>query len=141
MTALDAEDQQREIRRLEQRELMQRRLTESALVEVASVLNPRVATPVRESVLLSAVGAVGDALGVEIRPPLRSENPDRIRDPIEAIARASRVQHRRVLLREAWWKSDCGPLVGYLKETESPVALLSPRAGGCEIVDPPTHQK
>jgi ABC-type multidrug transport system fused ATPase/permease subunit len=49
MAALDAEDQQREIRRLEQRKLMQRRLTESALVEVASVLNPRIATPVRES--------------------------------------------------------------------------------------------
>ncbi len=85
--------------------------------------------------------AVGDALGIEIRPPLRSENLDRVKDPLEAITRASRVRHRRVLLRGAWWKSDCGPLVGYLKEKHSPVALLRARGSGYEIVDPETRQK
>lgn len=140
LAALDAEDQRTEILRLEQRGLMQQRLAESALESVKSVLDPQTTLPARETALLSAVAAVGDALGIEIRPPMRSENPRRTRDPIEAITRASRVRHRRVLLRGSWWKHDCGPLLAYLSERQAPVALL--RSGsGYQIVDPETRQK
>lgn len=138
---LDVEDQQEEILRLEQRRLMQQRLTQSALETMAAVLDPQTTLPVRETVLLSAVAMVGNALGIEIRPPLRSEDQDRMKDPLEAITRASRVRQRRVLLREYWWKSDCGPLVGYLNEKRSPVALLRVRGSGYEIVNPETRQR
>ncbi len=63
-----------------------------------------------------------------------------MKDPIEAIARASRVRHRRVLLRGRWWKSDCGPLIAYQKEGHSPVALLSDGSAGYQIVDPETRR-
>src|SRR5213593_4862263 len=94
---LDAEDHRTEILRLEHRGRMQQRLFESALESVKSVLDPQTTLPARETALLCAVAAVGDDLGIEIHPPLRSENARRARDPIESIARASRVRHRRVL--------------------------------------------
>jgi ATP-binding cassette subfamily C protein len=106
-----------------------------------SVLNPRTTLPVRETALLSAAAAVGEALGVEIRAPLRSEDPDRLKDPLDAIARASRVRRRRIVLRGAWWKSDCGPLIGYLKDGGDPVALLRAGGRGYDIVDPVTKRR
>jgi ATP-binding cassette subfamily C protein len=141
LAMLDAEDKQKELLRLEDRGHMQQRLAGAALDMVASALDPQTTPPARETPLLSAVAAVGDALGIEIRPPLRSENLDRVRDPLEAITRASRVRQRRVLLRGAWWKSDCGPLVGYLREKHSPVALLYVRGSRYEMLVPETRQK
>jgi ATP-binding cassette subfamily C protein len=141
LVMLDTEDKQKEIERLQERRAMQQQLTRAAIESMVSVLKPRTTTPVRETSLLSAVATVGEALGIEIRPPLRSENLDRVRDPLEAIMRASRVQHRPVLLRGAWWKNDCGPLVGSWKSTRSPVALLNVRGVGYEIVDPQTSQR
>jgi ATP-binding cassette subfamily C protein len=138
---LDAHDKQDEILRLEQRAVLQQRLTGSALQTAASVLGPQVDFPIRENPLLTAMSAVGGALGFEIRPPLRSEDPNRVKDPLEAIARASHVRHRKVLLRGVWWKTDCGPLVGYLKENRSPVALLNRQSSGYQILDPETRRK
>jgi NHLM bacteriocin system ABC transporter ATP-binding protein len=141
LAELDAEDRQDQILRLEQRAILQQRLTTAALQTAAAVLEPRTDFPIRDNPLLTAMSAVGDVLGVAIRPPLRSENLGRVKDPAEAIARASRVRHRKVLLRGSWWKTDCGPLVGYLKEGHAPVALLSRRGSGYEILDPETRRK
>ena len=104
LESLDASEREAEVRRLEQRGVLQAQLRESALDEMASVLNPRTLLPHRDTDLLTAVTAVGDALGIEIHPPATSENLKRVKDPVDAIARASRVRHRRVLLR--------GPVVG-----------------------------
>lgn len=141
LASLDAEDKQDELLRLEQRAILQQRLTGTALQTAAAVLDPRADFPIRENPLLTAMSAVGHGLGLEIRPPLRSENLNRLKDPLQAIARASRIRHREVLLRGEWWKTDCGPLVGYLKENHSPVALLNRRGSGYEILDPETRRK
>lgn len=141
LESLDASLRDREIRRLEQRGVMQAKLRETALDEMAAVLNPRTVLPHRDTALLSTVAAVGDALGIEIRPPATSENLKRVKDPLDAIARASRVRHRRVLLRGRWWNNDCGPLVGYLSDGHRPVALLRTRTAHYEIVDPETRKR
>lgn len=141
LLALDEEDTKREFSRLEERNRAQQRLAAAAFDSIGSVLDPKKTFPARESALLSVAAAVGEAIGVEIHPPLRSEKLERVKDPIEAIARASRVRHRRVLLRALWWKSDCGPLIGFLKKTEAPVALLRTRGGGYEIVNPETRAR
>ncbi len=141
LESLDASEREAEVRRLEQRGVLQAQLRESALDEMASVLNPRTLLPHRDSDLLTAVTAVGDALGIEIHPPATSENLKRVKDPLDAIARASRVRHRRVLLRGRWWENDCGPLVGYLADGHRPVALLRTRSSHYEIVDPETRKR
>lgn len=86
--------------------------------------------------LLLAVGAVGRAMGIEIRPPARSEDPTRVKDPLEAIVRASRIRTRRVILRGAWWQFDSGAILAYTAQDERPLALLPVAGNHYEIFDP-----
>jgi hypothetical protein len=40
------------------------------------------------------------------------------------ITKASKNRKRKVTLTEKWWQKDSGPLLGYLKNGDSPVALI-----------------
>lgn len=79
-------------------------------------------------------------MGVNIRPPAKSEDLQRIKEPLTAIARASRLQIRQVLLRDNWWQQDCGPLVAHLQEDERPVALLPVSATRYQLFDPKANR-
>ena len=115
-----------EQQRFQDKERLNRQVTATALEELASVLYPKEAEFLPEGTdLLIAAGAVGRALGITVRPPAKSENLDRVKNPLEAIARASRFRMRRVLLSADWWQKDCGPLLAYMGEENRPVALLS----------------
>ncbi len=107
-------------------------MTEKALRELASILNPTNHIPQGETPLLIAVGAVGKALGINIRPDAKSENSR----TLEGIARASGFRTRRVTLTPNWWKTDCGSLLAFTKEENQPVALLRVKATKYEILDP-----
>ena len=86
--------------------------------------------------LLVAARAVGEALGVSIRPPAASEASRPSREPLEAMARASHLRLRRVLLTDSWWKHDCGPLLAYTRADHHPVALLPVSARRYDLFDP-----
>lgn len=81
----------------------------------------------RFEALFSACGTVASAARVTLVRPLgtgRKGGPE----GVIAIARASRLRIRRVLLQDGWSKRDNGPLIGFRQDGE-PVALL-PRPGG-----------
>jgi ATP-binding cassette subfamily C protein len=83
--------------------------------------------------LLAACQSVGGALGLSITaPPTAAQHQ---RDPISAIARASRVRVRRVALRGSWWRGDNGPLVSFTEADKRPVALLPDSARRYQIYD------
>jgi ABC-type bacteriocin/lantibiotic exporter with double-glycine peptidase domain len=86
--------------------------------------------------LLVAARAVGDALGVTVHPAAPSENPATLREPLEAIARASHLHLRRVRLSNDWWRHDSGPLLAYTREDHRPVALLPTAATRYVLFDP-----
>ncbi len=126
-----------EQQRFQERERINRQATATALGELVSVLQPQADEFLQEGTdLLIAAGAVGRALGITIRPPAKSENLDRVKNPLEAIARASQLRLRRVMLSDRWWQKDCGPLLAYSGEDNQPVALLPSPAGRYEIFDP-----
>ncbi|MEH1961186.1 MAG: NHLP bacteriocin export ABC transporter permease/ATPase subunit [Nostoc sp.] len=134
---LDEQEAQAELTRLRDRQRLNRQVTAEALGELASTLSSQDGDFFLEGTpLLVAAGAVGRAMGVKIQPPARSENLKRIKEPLEAIARASRIRMRRVLLRDNWWEKDSGPLVAYTHEDNRPVALLPVSANHYEIFDP-----
>ena len=129
-----------ELKRLEAQESLNRRVTATALSELASpLITDSANTFTSGTLLLVAAGAVGRALGVTIRPPSASEDPHRVKEPLEAIARSSRLRLRQVLLRGNWWAKDCGPLVAYKKE--QPVALLPVGSDRYELLDPVTETR
>ncbi len=133
----DRREMESELQRLRDRQRLNRQVTAEALGELASTLNYKDGDFFLEGTpLLIAAGAVGRAMGVQIRPPARSENLKRVKEPFSAIVRASRIRMRRVLLRDNWWEKDCGPLVAYTQHDNLPVTLLPVSATRYEIFDP-----
>jgi NHLM bacteriocin system ABC transporter ATP-binding protein len=131
--------------RLERKVDLDRRTLGSAYSRLASVLT---GLPHREmepdeisEPLLAACRLVGQPLGIAFRPPLDMAGGGRKRDQLAAICSASRVRHRRVILRDDWWRHDNGPLVAFRsldkqQEQRSAVALLPTSPRSYELVDP-----
>jgi ATP-binding cassette subfamily C protein len=134
---LDRQETETEVQRLRDRQRLNRQVTAEALGELASTLNYQDGDFFLEGTpLLVAAGAVGRAIGVKISPPARSENLKRLKEPLEAIVRASHLRMRRVLLRDNWWQKDGGALVAYTREDNRPMALLPISVDRYEIFDP-----
>jgi NHLM bacteriocin system ABC transporter ATP-binding protein len=88
-----------------------------------------------EHALLAACQLVGEALAVTVRAPAAHQGAPVPRDPLTPILRASRLRARKVALRDDWWRSDAGPLLGAIAEDDRPVALL-PGRDGYRVHDP-----
>lgn len=134
---LDQQIEEEELAHLQQRHTLNRQVIEEAVRNLASPLNPQAEdSNLSGTALLIAAGAVGRVLGVEIHPPLQSENLQRVKDPLEAIARSSQLRMRSVILRGNWWQQDCGPMVAYTQPDRQPVALLPTARNSYEILYP-----
>jgi NHLM bacteriocin system ABC transporter ATP-binding protein len=135
-----------EVERLREMERLQAKRTSEALRSLAAALDPKSALEAKRAdledagdPLLVAMRAVGDSLGVQIRPAPASEGNNSY-DPIEAIARASRIRTRRVVLAGKWWKRDCGSLLGFTLEDRKPLALIRERSHYV-VFDPADHSR
>lgn len=127
-----------ELARLSNLDNLNQQVIAEALSELSSPLSKTKKTPIiGQTPLLACAGAVGRALGVKINPPALGENLERLQEPLEAIARSSRMRIRQVLLRDNWWQKDCGPLVGYIygEQTKYPVALLPKNSQSYQMYD------
>ncbi|AWW43505.1 NHLP bacteriocin export ABC transporter permease/ATPase subunit [Streptomyces cadmiisoli] len=71
----------------------------------------------------AACRVVAQALGIE-HVPSRGTAPMTKVGPIEQWAVQARLRTRVVGLKDAWWQTNIGPLVGHLKRSGAPVALL-----------------
>ncbi|WP_445638670.1 NHLP bacteriocin export ABC transporter permease/ATPase subunit [Nostoc sp. DSM 114161] len=134
---LQQQEMDAELLRFQARERLESQVMQETLAELASVLpqpksnkltNIGFSTSLDatdpDQALLIAAGAVGRALGIKICPPAASEDLSRVQDPVEAIARASRIRVRRVQLRDNWWQKDCGAMLAFTLADKLPVALL-----------------
>ncbi|MDF5709613.1 MAG: NHLP bacteriocin export ABC transporter permease/ATPase subunit [Nostoc sp. S4] len=130
-----------EFRQFQQREQFNQQVIENALSDLATVLlpQPEVAFFEQGPPLLVALGAVGRALGIEIRPP--ADDFGTIKDPVAAIARASQIRIRRVTLAADWWRQDQGPMLTYTELENRPVALLPTDNRDYVIFDPVTRTR
>ena len=135
-------ERSQELQRIQSRKQLDFQITNTALQKLASPLmfsNTKLVE--EEAPLLAAAGAVGRALGVSINPPAQSEDLQRLKEPLEAIARASRLRMRQVILSDKWWKQDCGPMVGYTQAEHRPVALLQVSPTRYELLDPASQTR
>jgi NHLM bacteriocin system ABC transporter ATP-binding protein len=139
LTATAEERLRAERERHAARDQADRSQREAAFGRLAHVAAPRAsgrwAAVEGSDPLLAACRLVGEALDIPIKSPRRAAGAVAGDAPLQAIARASSAQTRRVALRGAWWKSESGPLVGYRELDQRPVALL-PEAGGYQLYDP-----
>lgn len=132
-----------DFQQFQQLEQLNRQVTENALTSLASTFNRQrqQAHFEEQTPLLIAAGAVGRALGINIVPPVRSASFLR-RDPVEAIAIASQIRTRRVLLVGKWWQQEHGALLAFTQD-KKPVALLIDRSKGYRyfLFDPERRTK
>lgn len=113
-----------ELHRFQEQERLNQQVLYSAMSDLISPLqvNP-VDTPQDGSPLLVAAGAVAHAMGITLCPPAASEDITLLKNPLDAIARASKFRTRIVQLVGEWWKQERGPLLAYTLEGR-PIALL-----------------
>ncbi len=139
---LEQQENENQFSQFQERQRLNQRSIRGAIGDLVSILKPKQGQLLPEGTpLLIAAGAVGRAMGIEIRPPAPSEDMKRIKNPLDAIARASRICTRRVLLNDGWWRTDCGPILAYREADNSPVALLPAGRGKYEIFDPLQHKR
>ncbi len=139
MTANLADAAAAESDRLARREEAERRLTRATLSQFAGVAGGGAAdgaAAADEDPLLAACRLVGGRLGVAIQAPPGAGERGRRSDPVSAIARASRVRVRRVMLSGDWWRQDNGPLLAFRAEDDRPVALLPASPSRYDLIDP-----
>lgn len=140
---LETQELEANYHRFKARNQQNRDLLNSALEDLVSVLHKPeegVSVEVKGDALLAASGAVGRVAGIVIRPPSQSEDLKRLKDPLAAIARASQMRIRQVLLESGWWKRESGAMLAYYQEDNSPVALL-PQGQSYILFDPKKNTK
>ncbi len=84
---------------------------------------------------------VGENLGIKIKEPLAETEENRFYSYIYMITKASKIRLRKVTLDDKWWQKDSGPLLGFLKNNDSPVALIPSSLRSYNIIDPATDKK
>lgn len=90
-----------------------------------------------EDPLLAAAELVVAALGQPApAPPPAHPGEQSDRERVEAFAHANGMRAGDARLTGSWWREDCGPLLGRLRDDGRPVALLPRRPGTYELVDP-----
>ncbi len=85
--------------------------------------------------LLAACQLIGRASGLVIRKPI-SMGEHSLTDPVTAISDASRCRNRKLFLRDEWYHTDSGAILGFLAEDNAPVAILPAGSGRYDLVDP-----
>src|SRR5262245_47109483 len=136
--------------RLRQKAAADRRAFGNALASLAETIDVdggRVTRPRTTSTADSDAGAthdllfdacqrIGTSLAIEIRPAPRDQAGNRGCDPLNAIAQASRVRTRQVLLRDTWWQRDGGAFLAHRESDHQPVALIPEGPRAYKLFDP-----
>ncbi len=92
--------------------------------------------------LYASCQLIGDELGFQFEAPkfLESYEKNTI-NQLNAIAQASNVRVRKIILRDTWWKEENGHLLAFLKEEKTPVALLQKTSTSYVLKDPVTGEE
>ena len=95
----------------------------------------------RDDPLFAACQIVGRAMEVPMQAPPRNRPGRQASDPVSAIAQASRIRVRQVMLRYGWWGKSNGPLLATLEtdDGDRPVALIHDRPARYLLCDPTTQ--
>jgi ATP-binding cassette subfamily C protein len=135
-----------EYNRLAQKAARRQQTQQDTLAQLASVLSgpasAAVAVVDSDDPLFLACAAVGQAGGMAMQLPRKRADDARARtvNPLVEIAKASRIRTRPVSLDRQWWRTDQGPMLGYLADGAHPVALLPTSHDAYALFDPRTRR-
>lgn len=135
------QDEQRLLRRTELTTARAQELFDTLSAVVVRQRNSMLPEAAADDPLLAACRAAAAALkATVVRPPGRVPDRQDFASILE-IARESQLRVRRTFLRGAWWKHDCGPLVGSHGADRDPVALIRSARRGYVMFKPKTGKR
>lgn len=111
---------------------------ESALEELNTLFSQHpheVRFPSKGTPLNRACDIIGQAMELPFTPPSEAT------ESLDDICSASGVRYRNVVLDHNWWQKDRGPLLGFLKDTQDPIALVCDKKKQYFIVNPVTRER
>jgi len=131
-----------ETQKLQMRAKQDERQVTQAILSLASVIDEALAAPEFSETLnpyLAVCKIVGNALEIDIKEYSDLRKNQSASETVKKITRASGVKIRDVLLIGEWYKSDHGPLIGYLNhEGEKQVVALLPSKNMTYVMVNPT---
>jgi len=133
--------------RLEQKANRSQAAENAAYDAIGSVMSPEGARPAQfleaaaEQPILRACLAVGEALGVDVRPYPGSAESFNFEEMVNAISSASGFKTRVVALRGEWWTLDHGSLLGQWADAKGAVALLQTSSSSYDVLDAQTGER
>ncbi|HUV07282.1 MAG TPA: NHLP bacteriocin export ABC transporter permease/ATPase subunit, partial [Spirochaetia bacterium] len=129
----------RESLRMGERAKQDRRILKTSMQDLTEVLRfgkeGEVSAYEAETPLLAACRIVGRKYRIDVKAPAGNEYD------LEGIARASRMRIRQVIFKDRWWRSDCGPFLGFLEDGDRPVALIPVSKSRYEMCYPETGER
>ena len=127
---------------IRQRKLSDQEVFEESMIRMASVVLGKQRAGRLEDEHVVSKEAIDDILRhFRFKP---SEIPDTVKgmdEQLEYCLRPHGIMRRNVKLEKGWYKDAFGPMLGFLKEDGTPVALLPKQLVGYYFTDPVTGQK
>ena len=122
---------------IKQRKLSDQEVFEDSFMQVASViLGNRVTSKLQNEATLSRQ-AIDDILKYyHYKPVELKEDIDNFEDSLEYSLRGYGISYRNIKLEKGWYKDAYGPILGFMKDSETPVALLPRKFNGYYYIDP-----
>ncbi|UZO82169.1 NHLP bacteriocin export ABC transporter permease/ATPase subunit [Aquimarina sp. ERC-38] len=105
-------------------------------------LNTTHSSSTLQNKLHTACQYIGDQAGFNFEyPKNETQKESNTTNQLFALAQASKVRTRKIILRGIWWKEENGHLLAFLKETKEPVALLQKDATHYILKNPETGKE
>ena len=127
---------------IRQRKLSDQEVFEESMIRMASVVLGKQRAGRLEDEHVVSKEAIDDILRhFRFKP---SEIPDTVKgmdEQLEYCLRPHGIMRRNVKLEKGWYKDAFGPMLGFLKEDGTPVALLPKQLVGYYFIDPVTGQR
>ena len=91
-----------------------------------------------KSAIFNACSVIASYLNMKLTLP---PDLEKAKDPLDEISRHSSVRYREIILEGSWYSNDGGPFLGFLKESETPLAFLPAKGGGYVAIDPSNQER
>ncbi|RPI76259.1 MAG: ATP-binding cassette domain-containing protein, partial [Desulfobacteraceae bacterium] len=119
------EEDREEKDRLARKRRIEKNLIEDAITRLAIVLNKKSAKFKAEidqaEPLFAACQLIGRSIDFQFKRPYGNNPKEQL---LDAIANASGIRFRQIILKGKWWRQDNGPLLAFLEKDKTPVALI-----------------
>lgn len=111
-------------------------LSASGRVLAPGAIRIHTASPEQTGPLIAACETVADAIGVSLKGMVVPKDFSDRDVAMRSMLKSAGVRARRVSLTPGWYRSDAGPVVGFLAEDNSPVALIPVSPRKYALIDP-----